>query len=39
LAGSKNAGLAERQARKLKDKNPTLRVLVKELRGKGFLPK
>lgn len=39
LAGSKDAHLAEKQARKLKDKNPTLRVLVKELRGKGFLPK
>jgi hypothetical protein len=39
LAGSKDAGLAEQQARKLKDQNPTLRVLVKELRTKGFLPK
>jgi len=39
LAGTEQAGLAERQARKLREQNPTLRVLVSELRGKGFLPK
>jgi hypothetical protein len=39
LAGTEQAGLAERQARKLREQNPTLRVLVSELRKKGFLPK
>ncbi len=39
LAGSEQSGLAEQQARKLKDKNPTLRLLTSELRRKGFLPK
>jgi hypothetical protein len=39
LAGSDQPGLAEKQARKLKADNPTLRLLVSELRRKGFLPK
>lgn len=39
LAGSKQAGLAEQQAQKLRSENPTLRVLISELRKKGFLPK
>jgi hypothetical protein len=39
LAGSDQPGLAENQARKLKNDNPTLRLLVSELRRKGFLPK
>ena len=39
LAGSKQAGLAEQQARKLKKENPTLKLLISALRGKGFLPK
>lgn len=39
LAGGGQAGLAERQARKLRDENPTLRTLVSELRRNGFLPK
>lgn len=39
LAGSERAGLAEQQAQSLREQNPTLRVLVSELRGKGFLPK
>ncbi len=36
-AGSAN--LAEKQAQKLKAANPTLKLLVGELRKKGFLPK
>jgi hypothetical protein len=39
LAGSEQSELAEQQARKLKDKNPTLRLLTTELRHKGFVPK
>lgn len=39
LAGSKQEGLAEVQAKKLKAKHPTLRFLVSELRKQGFLPK
>jgi hypothetical protein len=39
LAGSDQADLAEQQARKLKDNNPTLRVLTSELRRQGFVPK
>lgn len=38
-AGSKHANLAERQARKLKDANPTLKTLTGALRKKGFVPK
>ncbi len=39
LAGSEQSGLAEEQARKLRTKNPTLRLLTSELRREGFLPK
>lgn len=39
LAGSSQSGLADEHARKLRDKHPTLRALVSELRKKGFLPK
>jgi len=39
LAGSDQAGLAERQAQKLKQEHPTLRLLISELRRQGFLPK
>lgn len=39
LAGTEQSGLAERQAQKLRKANPTLRVLVSELRRKGFLEK
>jgi len=39
LAGTMQSGLAERQAQKLKAENPTLRLLVAELRKEGFLPK
>jgi len=39
LAGSSQSGLAEEQARKLKNQNPTLRLLISELRREGFLPK
>jgi hypothetical protein len=39
LAGSKQAGLAERQAEKLHKRNPTLSRLTSELRRHGFLPK
>jgi hypothetical protein len=39
LAGSAHADLPEQQARKLKKDNPTLRMLVSELRRKGFLKK
>ena len=39
LAGTAQAGLAEQQARNLKDKNPKLNMLTSELRRKGFLPK
>jgi len=39
LAGSEQSGLAERQAQKLKKANPTLTLLVSELRREGFLPK
>lgn len=38
-AGGKHAELAEQQARKLKDDNPTLHMLTSELRKKGFVPK
>jgi hypothetical protein len=39
LAGSTQAGLAEKQAQKLKTRNPTLRLLTAALRREGFLPK
>ena len=39
LSGSEQSGLADQQARKLKDKNPTLNLLTAELRGQGFLKK
>lgn len=39
LAGSVQSAIAERQAEKLKKENPTLRMLVSELRRKKFLPK
>ena len=39
LAGSRQAGLADQQALKLKRENPTLRFLIGALRNKGFLPK
>jgi hypothetical protein len=39
LAGSKQSGLAEKQALKLKTENPTLRLLTAALRRHGFLPK
>jgi hypothetical protein len=39
LAGGDQAGLAEEQARKLKNNNPTLHKLTSELRRQGFLPK
>ena len=39
LVGTMQSGLAERQAQKLKAENPTLRLLVSELRKEGFLPK
>ncbi|HZV05515.1 MAG TPA: hypothetical protein VE999_10560 [Gemmataceae bacterium] len=39
LAGTKQAGLAEQQAQKLKKANPTLRLLTSELRRAGFVTK
>jgi hypothetical protein len=39
LAGTKQAGLAEEQARKLKKENPTRHLLTAELRRAGFVPK
>jgi len=39
LAGSKQSNLAEKQARKLKAANPTLRHLTAALRRQGFVPK
>jgi hypothetical protein len=39
LAGTNQPDLAEKQAKKLRAANPTLRVLVSELRREGFLPK
>ncbi len=39
LAGSDRSVLAEQQAQKLKNQNPTLRVLISELRRQGFLAK
>ena len=39
LAHSGQSDLAEKQARKLKTENPTLRLLTAALRRRGFLPK
>jgi len=39
LAGTPQANLAEKQAEKLRSKNPTLKVLVGSLRRQGFLSK
>ena len=39
LAGTAQSRLAEERAQKLRAENPTLRLLVSELRRKGFLPK
>jgi hypothetical protein len=39
LAGTKQSGLAEQQAQKLKKANPTLRILTSELRRAGFVAK
>jgi hypothetical protein len=39
LAGTKQSGLAEEQARKLKKENPTLNLLTGELRRAGLLAK
>ena len=39
LAGTKQAGLAEQQAQKLKKENPTLNLLTAELRRAGFVAK
>jgi len=39
LAGTGQSGLAEKQAQKLRTANPTLLMLVSELRRQGFLPK
>ena len=39
LAGTKQSGLAEQQARKLKKENPTLKLLISELRRAGFVAK
>ncbi len=39
LAGTKQADLGERQAQKLRKENPTLKILISELRQAGFLQK
>jgi len=39
LSGAKQSALADQQARKLKDENPTLTRLTAELRRQGFLKK
>ena len=39
LAGTDRVGLAEDQARKLKEANPKLHMLTSALRGKGFVKK
>jgi hypothetical protein len=39
LAGGDKSSLAEEHARKLREQNPTRKLLVSELRQKGFLPK
>jgi hypothetical protein len=39
LAGGNQASLAEQQAQKLRSNNPTLKMLMSELRKRGFLKK
>jgi hypothetical protein len=39
LAGTNQQGLAEKQAKKLKESNPTLHTLTSALRKEGFVPK
>ena len=39
LVGTEQSGLAEQQAEKLRKANPSLHMLVSELRRKRFLPK
>ena len=39
LAGSKQAGLADQEAQKLKDRHPHSTQLIETLREKGFLPR
>ena len=39
LSESGQSALAETQAQKLKAENPTLRMLISELRRQGFVPK
>ena len=39
LAGTKQSGLAEQQAQKLKKDNPTFKMLTSELRRAGFVAK
>ena len=39
LAGSERSNLAEKQALKLKTRNPTLHHLTAALRHRGFVPK
>jgi hypothetical protein len=39
LAGTDQVGLAEQQAKKLKNENPTLKLLISELRRERFLAK
>jgi len=39
VANTGQKDLAEKQARKLKDKNPTLHLLTRALRDKGFIPR
>ncbi len=39
LAGTKQSGLAEQQAQKLKKENPTLNLLTSELRRAGLVTK
>jgi hypothetical protein len=39
LAGSDRSNLAAQQARTLREKHPTLRILVSALRKQGFLPR
>jgi hypothetical protein len=39
LSGTAQATLAEAYARELKAANPTFRLLISELRRRGFLPK
>jgi hypothetical protein len=39
LSATEGANLAEKQAQKLRSANPTRKMLIRELRNKGFLPK